>query len=97
MTMHEQVPTPTNANEWLNVAEAAAAARTGRSRIRAAVRSGALRALEINGRGELRIARTWLAAWLEQLEASREQLATQRRERIAAIRAGRQEGAPSIA
>jgi len=55
------------ASDWYSVAKAAAEITTGRRSIYKAVRTGQLRAARIGGRGDLRIHKDWLRAWLEGL------------------------------
>jgi excisionase family DNA binding protein len=49
----------------LTVREAASEARCGTRTIRTAIRKGQLKAARINDRGDLRIYRSWLSAWIE--------------------------------
>jgi len=50
---------------WLTVPEIARELRIGERSVRAAIRSGQLRAARINKRGDLRVSRQWLAEWCE--------------------------------
>ena len=53
--------------EWCTAAEVAAMARTSQRRVHQAVRRGELRAATVDARGTLRIHRSWVRQWLEQL------------------------------
>jgi hypothetical protein len=53
--------------EWCTAAEVASITRTSQKRVRAAVRSGGLRAAVIDARGTIRVHRNWIGAWLEKL------------------------------
>jgi excisionase family DNA binding protein len=57
--------TQTQVNDWLTVPEVAAELRAGERSVYRAIRNGHLRAMSINARGDLRIARAWLAEWCE--------------------------------
>ena len=59
-----QTETVSRAIEWLDVAAAASEIGSGKRTIRAAIQSGELQACAINGRGDLRISREWLLAWM---------------------------------
>ena len=50
---------------WLDVRQAAARAQVGPKPIYRAVKTGALRAARIGGRGELRFRAEWIDAWIE--------------------------------
>ena len=52
--------------EWLSPASAAELLAVGKRTIYAAVRAGNLKAAPVNGRGDLRIHRSWLVEWLTQ-------------------------------
>ena len=52
------------ASEWLDVAAAATEIGAGQRTIRAAIQRGELQACAINQRGDLRISREWLRAWM---------------------------------
>jgi len=52
-------------SDWLSVAEVAEELQTGKRPIYRAIRAGTLRAAPVTDRGDLRIARQWLTAWLE--------------------------------
>jgi len=56
--------------DWLTVPQAARAANLGRRTIYRAVRDGKLKAARVNGRGDIRIARSWLTQWLEGLASA---------------------------
>lgn len=60
-----QTQTEPAITDWLTIPEAAALLRTGKRSLYRAVKRGDLRAAEVNERGDLRIARTWLTDWLE--------------------------------
>ena len=50
--------------DWLDVSGAAAEINAGSRTIRTAIHRGELRACAINGRGDIRVHRTWLMDWL---------------------------------
>ena len=54
-------------SDWLTVTMAAKELHSGRRPVYKAIQDGALRAATINGRGDFRIHRRWLADWLEAL------------------------------
>ena len=60
-------PTDTSnaSQEWLSVPAVADALNIGPRTIYKAIKAGDLRAAKINGRGDLRIARVWLLAFME--------------------------------
>jgi excisionase family DNA binding protein len=63
LTVNSETQTATT--DWLTVPEAAKQLRTGRRSVYNAIRTGALRAVPVNERGDLRIARAWLQDWCE--------------------------------
>ncbi len=63
--------------DWLSIAEAAAWLGVGKRSVYMLVRSGALRAVALNGRGTWRIHRQWL---VDHLEAESHRLRAQLRD-----------------
>jgi excisionase family DNA binding protein len=49
---------------WLTLQQAADAAQVGPKLLRREIKAGRLRAAKIGGRGDIRIHREWLDAWL---------------------------------
>lgn len=66
MTAHAHSPADPPA-EFLDVRTAARLLNVGRRFLYRAIRDGKLRAAPINDRGDLRLKREWLAAYLERL------------------------------
>ena len=58
-------PTPTQADPWLNLDQAAAVADLRPSTVRRACREGKLRHARVSGRRVIRVRRSWLDQWLE--------------------------------
>jgi len=55
--------------DWLKVGEVAALIRTGERSVYKAITSGELRAVPINSRGDLRVARSAVQEWLDKQAA----------------------------
>lgn len=56
-------PTP---ETWLTVEDAARRIQASRRSVYRAIKAGELKAAKINGRGDLRIAASWIDEWLSQ-------------------------------
>jgi len=66
-------------HEWLTIREIARdELHCGTRPIYLAVKSGELKAVALNNRGDLRVHRDWVTAWLERRAASRKPVRTHR-------------------